>query len=160
MRNSIINLTNKETSGYNSNTNEDLINNKNNITNNHDNNFKDINNKYKYEKIKKIKRKFFEESKINEEISHNYKHFNDQAKNNGLFRNYVNDSFKNGNNDLITHYTRKRNMKSYIVAFMQKAKVQQKRLIYSQKTLEKKRLLIDLCMNRTSFNTEIKDHNG
>ena len=113
MRNNIINLTNKETSGYNSNTNEDLINNKNNITNNHDNNFKDINNKYKYEKIKKIKRKFFEESKINDENSHNYQHFNDQANNNGLFRNYVNDSFKNGNNDLITHYTRKRNMKSY-----------------------------------------------
>ena len=69
MRNSIINLTNKETSGYNSNTNEDLINNKNNITNNDDNNFKDINNKYKYEKIKKIKRKFFEESKINDDIT-------------------------------------------------------------------------------------------
>ena len=70
------------------------------------------NNKYAYDKKNKIRRKIIEVSKDNDD---NYNNLNQQQiKQNGLYRNYVHDSFKyKNNNDLVTHYSRKRDMKSY-----------------------------------------------
>ena len=106
-----INLTNKEIYKNNYNTNYDSINykNQNNIIDrcslNNNNN-----NKYKYEKIKKIKRKVLESSKENNESFNNFNH---PIKQNSFYRNNIHDSFKDKNNELITHYAKKRNMKSY-----------------------------------------------
>ena len=110
IKKNIINLTNKELYKNNYNTNYDPFNykNQNNIIDrcslNNDNN------KYKYEKIKRIKRKVLESSKENNESFNNFNH---PTMKNYLFRNNIHDSFKDKNNDLITHYTKKRNMKSY-----------------------------------------------
>ena len=111
IRNSILNLSKKEINNNDYYTNESTYV-PNNVYNNM--NINNNNNEYTYDKKNKIKRRIIEVSKDN---SDNYNDLNlnhQQIKRNGLYKNYVNDSFKNrNNNDLITHYARKRNMKSY-----------------------------------------------
>lgn len=69
-------------------------------------------NKYKYNKRRAIKRNIFESSKEDNENNFNTDKFNNFQKI-GVFKNYINDSFSNKSNDLITRYSRKRNMNSY-----------------------------------------------
>ena len=108
IRNSILNLSKKEIYNNDHNTNGNKY-----VHNNEDNNMNiNNNNKYTYDKKNKIKRRIIEVSKDNNEDYNDLNH--QQIKKNGLYKNYINDSFKNrNNNDLITHYARKRNMKSY-----------------------------------------------
>lgn len=69
-------------------------------------------NKYKYNKRRAIKRNIFESSKEDNENNFNTDKFNNFQRI-GVFKNYINDSFSNKSNDLITRYSRKRNMNSY-----------------------------------------------
>ena len=107
--NNISNL-NKDSSYYYI-TNENLINdnkNKNKISREEKKEFNN-DNKYKY-KIKYMKRNILEASKEN----NNENCFNNNKyANNDIFNNYVKDSNKRKNEKLITHYSRKRNMKSF-----------------------------------------------
>ena len=108
IRNSILNLSKKELKTDNYYTNYNI----NAPTNEENNMSMKNNNKYAYDKKNKIRRKIIEVSKDNDD---NYNNLNQQQiKQNGLYRNYVHDSFKyKNNNDLVTHYSRKRDMKSY-----------------------------------------------
>ena len=65
-------------------------------------------NKYKY-KAKNMRKNIFEVSKENNENCFN----NNKYFSNAIFNNYIKDSFKRKNDNLITHYTRKRNVKSF-----------------------------------------------
>ena len=112
IRNKIINLTNNDFPSHNFYTNENLVKQKNDIKNDYNKEFND-DNKYKYNRQKNIRKNFFEASKENNENIINKDKFNKS----GLFKNYIQDSFKYKNNDLITHYTRKRNMKSFNKVF-------------------------------------------
>jgi len=112
MRNKIINLTNNDFPSKNFYTNESLVKHKNDIKNEYNKEFND-DNKYKYNKPQNIRKQLFEVSKENNENIINKDKFNK----NGLFKNYIKDSFKYKNNDLITHYSRKRNMKSFNKVF-------------------------------------------
>lgn len=106
IRKNIINLTNNDCFSSDYNKKENPVNDMSDYKEFHDYN------KYKYNKSKTIRRNIYEASKENDEN----KFQNDKCnnyKNNGLFNNYIQDSFKNEKNDLITHYARKRNMKSY-----------------------------------------------
>ena len=107
--NNISNL-NKNSSSYYYITNENLINdnkNKNKISREENKEFNN-DNKYKY-KIKYMKRNILEASKENNENCFS----NNKYANNDIFNNYVKDSNKRKNENLITHYSRKRNMKSF-----------------------------------------------
>ena len=112
IRNKIINLTNNDFPSHNFYTNENLVKQKNDIKNDYNKEFND-DNKYKYNRQKNIRKNFFEASKENNENIINKDKFNKS----GLFKNYIQDSFKYKNNDLITHYSRKRNMKSFNKVF-------------------------------------------
>ena len=127
LRNNITNLSNKNISLYNYNTKDNLVYNSNNITNDGYKVYYN-NNKFKYNKAKSIRRNFFEASKDNSENNYKNEKFNNY-QNNGLFKNYVKDSFKYKNNDLITHYSRKRNVNSYNKLFNE---IHQENSNYSQ----------------------------
>ena len=108
IRKNILNLSKKPFENNDYYTNDNI-----NAPDNEDYN-RNINNinEYTYNKKNKMKRRIIEVSKDN---NYNFSDLNQQEiKHNGLYKNYINDSFKyRNNNDLITHYTRKRNMKSY-----------------------------------------------
>ena len=103
-----INLNDKDFCSYYYYTDENLINdNKNKISKEENKEFND-DNKYKY-KAKNMRKNIFEVSKENNENCFN----NNKYFSNAIFNNYIKDSFKRKNDNLITHYTRKRNVKSF-----------------------------------------------
>ena len=108
IRNKIIDFTKKNLPFYNCYTNENIVKNKNDIKYEYNKEFNN-DNIYEYNKRENNKRNISEVSKENSENYFNKEKF----KNIRPFKNYVNDSFKPKKNDLITHYTRKRDIKSY-----------------------------------------------
>ena len=120
IRNIIINMNNKDTISFNYYTNNNSINYKTNETTNDYSNVND-NNKYKYIKASEISKDNaeYEGPKKEFEVKNDYFYndnkfkFHQPIKNIGILRNYIQDSVKNKNNDLITHYSRKRNNQSY-----------------------------------------------